>query len=250
MAIDAFVAGEETQAQVLDALKDRNVAKMQGNIALGGLSAAVKHYSEIPTPDVLIIEFDVPADEMMENLEQLSEVCDPGTRVVIIGIENDVQLYRTLTKLGISDYLPGPVTSRQVFDALYALVSDPDAKPSGKVFAFIGAHGGVGSSSVAQNIAWNLAEVRELDVALLDLDLQFGTAALAFNVEARQGIFDCLSQPDRLDEQLLDRFLVPYEDHLKILGTSGSLNLPDVVDGEALDSLVDIVARRFPIRCA
>ena len=168
------------------------------------------------------------------------------TRVVIIGVENDVELYRSLVKLGISDYLPGPITSHQVFDALYALVSDPDAQPSGKVFAFIGVHGGVGSSAVAHNVAWNLAEYRELDIALLDLDLQFGTAALAFNVEARQGIYDCLSQPDRLDEQLLDRFLVPYEEHLKILGTSGSLNLPDIIDEEALDSLTDIVAKRFP----
>ena len=246
MAIDAFVASEETEARILDAFKDRNIAKMQGNVAMGGLAAAVDHYTEVPTPNVLIIEFDVPSGEMMESLEQLAEVCDPGTQVVIIGIENDVQLYRKLIKLGISDYLPGPVTSNQVFDSLYALVSDPDAQPSGKVFAFIGAHGGVGSSAVAHNVAWNLAEHRELDVALVDLDLQFGTAALAFNVEARQGVYDCLSQPDRLDEQLLDRFLVPYENHLRILGTSGSLNLPDVIDEEALDSLTDIVARRFP----
>ena len=246
MAIDAFVASEGTEARVLDAFKDRNIANMQGNVAMGGLSAAVDHYTEVPTPNVLIIEFDVPSEEMMEGLEQLAEICDPGTQVVIIGIENDVQLYRKLVKLGISDYLPGPITSNQVFDALYALVSDPDARPSGKVFAFIGAHGGVGSSAAAHNVAWNLAEYREMDVALLDLDLQFGTAALAFNVEARQGVYDCLSQPDRLDEQLLDRFLVPYEDHLKILGTSGSLNLPDVIDEEALDSLTDIVARRFP----
>ena len=112
MAIDAFIASEETEARVLDAFKDRNIAKMQGNVAMGVLSAAVDHYSEVPTPNVLIIEFDVPSEEMMEGLEQLAEICDPGTQVVIIGIENDVQLYRKLVKLGISDYLPGPTAVR------------------------------------------------------------------------------------------------------------------------------------------
>ena len=85
-----------------------------------------------------------------------------------------------------------------------------------------------------------------MDVALLDLDLQFGTAALSFNVEGRQGIYDCLSQTDRLDDQLLDRFMVQYEEHLRILGTSGSLVLPENIDQEALDALVTIVSRRIP----
>ena len=246
MAIDAFIANEETHSRVLDALKDRNVSKMQWHISDGGHAAAVQYYSEVPTPDVLIVEIEASGDELMAGLEALAEVCDPGTRVIVIGSENDVGLYRSLIKMGISDYLAAPVTSGQMFDAIHSLVADPDAQPSGKVFAFIGAHGGVGSSTVAHNVAWSIAEVRDLDVALLDLDLQFGTAALSFNVEARQGIYDCLSQPDRLDEQLLDRFMVPYEAHLKILGTSGSLNLPESLDGEALDQLVTIVSRRFP----
>tara|TARA_A100001037_G_scaffold305167_1_gene344301 strand:+ start:4582 stop:5757 length:1176 start_codon:yes stop_codon:yes gene_type:complete len=246
MAIDAFVASEETQSRVLDALKDRNVSRLQGQINDGGFPAAVQYYSDVPTPDVLIVEFEASGEELMAGLKSLADVCDPGTRVIVIGEENDVGLYRSLIKMGISDYLVAPVTSGQIFDALYALVADPDALPSGKVFAFMGAHGGVGSSTLAHNVAWSLAEVRDLDVALLDLDLQFGTAALSFNVEARQGIYDCLSQPDRLDEQLLDRFMVPYEEHLRILGTSGSLNLPERLDSEALDQLVTIVARRFP----
>jgi len=246
MTIDAFAANAETHSRILDALKDRKISKLQGHISDGGHAAAVLHYSKVSTPDVLIVEIEASSDELMAGLEEIAEVCDAGTRVIVIGSENDVGLYRTLIKMGISDYLAAPVTSGQVYDAIHALVADPDAQPSGKVYAFIGAHGGVGSSTIAHNVAWSIADVRDLDVALLDLDLQFGTAALSFNVEGRQGIYDCLSQPDRLDEQLLDRFMVPYEEHLKILGTSGSLNLPESLNGEALDKLVTIVSRRSP----
>ena len=246
MAIDAFLTTEKMRDRVLDALKDRNISKMQGQVSEGGYQAALGHYSEVPTPDVLLVEFDTIGDELMAELGSLAGVCDPGTRVIVIGAENDVTLYRSLIKMGISDYLALPVTSGQVFEAIYTLVADPDSQPSGKVFAFIGAHGGVGSSTVAHNVAWSLTEVRNLDVALLDLDLQFGTAALSFNVEGRQGIYDCLSQTDRLDDQLLDRFMVQYEEHLRILGTSGSLVLPENIDQEALDALVTIVSRRFP----
>ena len=246
MAIDAFLITEKMRVRVLDALKDRNISKMQGQVSEGGYQAALGHYSEVPTPDVLLVEFETTGDELMAELGSLAGVCDPGTRVIVLGVENDVSLYRSLIKMGISDYLALPVTSGQVFEAIYALVADPDAQPSGKVFAFIGAHGGVGSSTVAHNVAWSLTDVRDLDVALLDLDLQFGTAELSFNVEGRQGIYDCLSQTDRLDDQLLDRFMVQYEEHLRILGTSGSLVLPENIDQEALDTLVNIVSRRFP----
>ena len=162
MAIDAFIANEETHSRVLDALKDRNVSKMQGHISDGGHAAAVQYYSEVPTPDVLIVEIEASGDELMAGLEALAEVCDPGTRVIVIGSENDVGLYRSLIKMGISDYLAAPVTSGQMFDAIHSLVADPDAQPSGKVFAFIGAHGGVGSSTVAHNVAWSIAPLRTM----------------------------------------------------------------------------------------
>ena len=70
---------------------------MQGNVAMGGLSAAVDHYSEVPTPNVLIIEFDVPSEEMMEGLEQLAEICDPGCqRRSKIGPKGGVKLVHFL----------------------------------------------------------------------------------------------------------------------------------------------------------
>jgi pilus assembly protein CpaE len=246
MPVDAFLLSDENRGRVADALKDRSLAKMEGHIATGGLTAAIDYYNERPTPEIMMVEFEGAADNIMEGLNSLAEICDPGTRVVVVGAQNDVSLYRSLLRMGISEYMASPLATKQVVDAIFGMIADPDARPKGRVIAVAGVHGGAGGSSVAQNMAFALASEYEVDVAILDLDLQFGTAALNLNVEARQGIYDCLSQPDRLDDQLLDRYVIKYDEHLSVLGASASLNLPGDLDREALDKLIDIMSQRVP----
>ena len=94
MAIDAFLATEETRSRILDALKDRNVSRFQGRINIGGCLAAVAHYGDTPTPHVLIVEIPQTGEELFGELEALAKVCDPGTHVIVIGSVNDVALYR------------------------------------------------------------------------------------------------------------------------------------------------------------
>ena len=77
----------------------------------------------------------------------------------------------------------------------------------GRIIGFIGARGGVGSSSLAVNTAYNLARQYDEDVLLIDLDLAFGTAALALNLNPMENVAAALDQPDRLDEVLMERFM-------------------------------------------
>jgi len=246
MAVDAFLLNEENRARVLDALKDRSLAKMEGHIDVGGLPGAVDYYNERPTPEILMVEFGGAAEEIKEGLNSLAEIVDPGTRVIVVGSQNDVSLYRELLRIGISEYLPSPLATKSIVDAIYGMIADPDARPRGRVIAVAGVRGGSGGSTTALNLTYALAHEYDVDVAILDLDLQFGTTALNFNVEARQGIYDCLSDPERLDEQLLERYIVKYDDHISVLGASASLNLPADLDRAALDKLVDIMSQRVP----
>ena len=245
MPADAFLINDENAARVTDALKDRTLTNMLGNVTSGGLPVAIEYYNERPTSEILIVELEGDADSIMAGLDELAEIVDPGKRV-IVGSVNDVSLYRSLLKLGISDYLASPLSTRQIVDSIYTLTADPEARPRGRVIAVTGVHGGAGGSSVAQNLAYAISSEYDADVAILDFDLQLGTAALNLNVEARQGIFDCLSQTDRLDDQLLDRYVQKFDDHLSVLGTSGSLNLPQDVDVSAMEQLIDIMSQRVP----
>jgi pilus assembly protein CpaE len=246
MPADAFLVSDENAARATDGLKDRTLTSMLGHVASGGLPAAIEYYNERPTPEILMVEMEGDTDGIMAGLEDLAEIVDPGTRVIVVGSVNDVSLYRSLLKLGISDYLSSPLSTRQVVDSIYTLTADPEARRRGRVIAVTGVHGGSGGSSVAQNLAYAISSEYDADVAILDFDLQLGTAALNLNVEARQGIFDCLSQTDRLDDQLLDRYLQKFDDHLSVLGTSGSLNLPQDVDVAAMEKLIDIMSQRVP----
>ena len=81
---------------------------------MGGIAAAVAHYQESPTPNLIIVDTGLNADQMLGDLDRLAESCDPGTKVIVIGHVNDVLLYRELLKRGVSEYLVAPVDADAV----------------------------------------------------------------------------------------------------------------------------------------
>lgn len=182
----------------------------------------------------------------MRKVDALAEVCDPGTQVVVLGNVNDIQVYRALVQQGVNDYLVPPLNAKQIFDAIANICIDPSEPALGRVIAFMGTEGGTGSSTVAHNTAWALAKQYDEDVAVLDLDLAFGTLGLAFNLESQQGIQDALSHPERLDEVLLERFMAKHDDHLFLLTSPGSFDADADVEVDSLDVLLNLVRRTAP----
>src|SRR5918997_1574686 len=97
-------------AEVIEAAAgDRRMHKAHIKVQMGGGPAAVEAYRQAPTPNVIVIE--LPGDRfgILGHLDNLAEVCDEGTKVVVVGHVNDVVLYRDLTKRGVSEYLIAPV---------------------------------------------------------------------------------------------------------------------------------------------
>ena len=158
---------------------------------------------------------------MLAELDRLAECCDAGTKVVVIGHTNDVVLYRELLKRGVSEYLIAPIAPLQLIESLSNLYNNPETDPVGNVIAFIGAKGGVGSSTVCHNAAWAMSEILKSNVVVADLDLAFGTTGLDFNQDPVQGIAEALQSPERLDEVLLDRLLTKCSEHLSIFAAPG-----------------------------
>ena len=195
VSIQAFCETVETAAAIQAAGEDRRMAKAHLRIQMGGATAAVEAYQSSPTPNVIVLESESRGEEIIASLDQLAEVCDPGTRVMVIGRTNDVLLYRELVRRGVSDYLISPISTIQVVRAICGLFSAPDAKPVGRVIAVVGAKGGVGASTVAHNIAFSIARDLMLDSVVTDLDLAFGTAGLDFNQDPTQGIADAVFSP-------------------------------------------------------
>jgi pilus assembly protein CpaE len=244
--IHALCSNPATVQAMQLAAGDRRLARAHLDIKLGGLKAAVQLYGEAHTPNVLVVETEGGRDAVLAELARLANVCDPSTKVIVIGHVNDVVLYRELIRSGVSEYLVAPLGALQVIEAIAALYADPKAGRIGRILAFVGAKGGVGSSTIAHNVGWLFSRKLMIDTVITDLDLAFGTAGLNFNIDAAQGIAEALGQPERVDQTLLDRLLAKAGDRLSLLSAPGSIDRDYAIDKEALEHILDVVRLSVP----
>ena len=246
ISIQAFCEDPAIADMIQAASEDRRLSKVHVSVQMGGAAAAVAHYQESPTPNLIILESNLPHHDMLSELDELSHSCDAGTKVLVIGHVNDVVLYRELLKRGVSEYLVAPVSPVELMESLSNLYNNPSSDPVGHVFAFVGAKGGVGSSTICHNVAWTLSEVLRASVIIADLDLAFGTTGLDFNQDPIQGIADALQSPDRLDEVLLDRLLTKCSEHLSIFAAPVVLDRDYEISPDACESVIDVVRQNVP----
>jgi len=221
--------------------EDRLLFRSDFDIRPGGLESAVSVLSEIASPNLLIVEMDASRDMFFQRLEELADVCDPTTRVILIGQHNDIELFQDLIKNGISDYLVGPVDVDKLRHSIAKIYQGQEADSDGRVIAFSGMTGGAGSSVVAHNTANELADLYGSRVLVLDLDICFGTAALNFNLQPRQTVVEALSQVGQLDDNLLDQFFMEFEQKVAILASPASLNAGVQISQGSFDALLNAV---------
>jgi pilus assembly protein CpaE len=245
VSVQAFCETVETAAAMQSAGEDRRLGKAHLKIQMGGVSAAIEAYRSAPTPNVIVLEADSRTD-ILAGLDQLATVCDPGTRVVVIGRINDVTLYRELVRRGVSDYVIAPVGAIDVVRSICNLFSAPEAKSVGRIIAVVGAKGGVGASTVAHNVAFAIARDLAMDTVVADLDLAFGTAGLDYNQDPPQGIADAVFSPDRVDTAFIDRLLSKCTDHLSLLAAPATLDKVYDFGVDAFDSIFDTLRTTMP----
>lgn len=238
--IAAFCETAETHDAVAAAAGDRRMLRASVQPEMGGIKSAISRYRDASSPDLIVIEWHVPGDLLLEELGRLAEVCNAETRVIVIGGSNDVSLYRTLIDHGISDYLVGPADAPTLIGAIVRLYEGTDAKKLGRTCAFVGAKGGVGSSTIAHNVAATMADRMDIDVILADMDLPFGTAGLDFNIDTAQGIAEALDSGSKLDELLFERLLGKCSERLSMLMAPATLEQPYDLSEEDFDALIDV----------
>ena len=246
ISIQAFCDDARVAEALQYAAADRRLAKTHVSVHMGGITAAISHYADSPTPNLIIVDSALRGSQIVSELDQLAESCDPGTKVIVIGRHNDVLLYRELLKRGVAEYLVTPVDPMCLMESISNLYNNPDTDPVGHVFAFIGAKGGVGSSTVCHNVAWTMSEVLKTDVTIADLDLAFGTTGLDFNQDPVQGIAEALAAPERLDDQLLDRLLTKCSEHLSIFAAPVVLDREYDISADACELVIDVVRQNVP----
>ena len=246
ISIQAFCESPDLVAAIEAAAGDRRMARAHVKVQTGGITAAAEFYQAAATPNLIIVETKLPRDRLDAELDRLAQVCDSGTKVVVVGHVNDVELYRSLIQRGISEYLVVPVNLMGVIKTVADLYVDRSTQPLGRTIAFLGGKGGVGSSMVAHNVGWSVARNFENDVVVADLDLAFGTAGLDFNQDPTQGIAEAVSAPDRLDDNFLDRLLARCSDHLSLLAAPATLDRTYDFNENAFEQVIDVAQAGVP----
>ena len=246
ISIHAFCEFPDTGAALQKAGADRRLAKAHLSVQLGGIAAAVERYDGQVTPNLLILETRLSGRAALEELDRLAEVCDPATKVIVIGRANDVELYRELIRRGASEYLVAPVDPMHLIEDIAGLYSDPQGRPIGRIIAFIGARGGAGSSTLAHNVGWCIAEEHHINTTIVDFDLPFGTVGLDFNDEPGQGVADALTAPERLDDVLMDRLLMKRGEFLSLFTAPATLDRDYDAAVDAYETVLDAVRQVTP----
>ena len=217
----------------------------------GGLRNAVQSLSITASPNILMVDLSESGDPL-NDINALAEVCEPGTIVIAIGQVNDVRLYRDLIASGIHDYLLKPLSPGQVRDSLVMAQSvfaapkhDANGSKRHITTAVIGTRGGVGASTVATSLAWLFSADSKLPTALLDLDIHFGTGALALDLEPGRGLTDAIENPSRIDGLFIERAMIRANDNLAILSAEAPINSPLMTDGAAFLQLEEEFRHAF-----
>ncbi len=145
ITIHVFAQQPGTAEAMEKAAADRRLTRATTIVREGGLAEALANYDNESTPSLIIVESLEPAAELLAGLDRLAEVCDPGTKVVVVGSHNDIALYRELMRRGVSEYLVPPLQPLQLIRTITGLYADPANAFVGRTMAFVGAKGGVGA---------------------------------------------------------------------------------------------------------
>ncbi|AWW73939.1 pilus assembly protein CpaE [Erythrobacter sp. KY5] len=218
----------------------------------GGLRNAIQSLSVSASPAILIVDLSESGDPL-NDINALAEVCEPGTVVIAIGQVNDVRLYRDLLASGIHDYLLKPLNAQAVHDALNAALAvftspkggDGEAVKRHISTAVVGTRGGVGASTIATSLSWLFSEEHSAPTALLDLDVHFGTGALALDLEPGRGLTDAIDNPSRIDGLFIERAMIRASDNLSILSAEAPISQPLMTDGSAFVQLEEEFRQAF-----
>jgi pilus assembly protein CpaE len=245
VSVQAFCDTVATALAVRAAGEDRRLGKARLSVQMGGVAAAIEVYHTQPTPNLIIIETEKDCD-ILAGLDELATVCDAGTRVVIIGREDDVAPYRELVRRGVNDYVIGPVKTLDVVRSICGLFSVSEAVSVGRIIAVVGAKGGVGASTVAHNVAWAIAGDLALDSVVIDLDLAFGTVSLDYNKDPLQGIANAVFSGERPDTAFIERLLAKCTDRLSLMAAPATLERVYDFGEQAFDAIFDTLRMTTP----
>ncbi|MFH1158895.1 MAG: type II secretion protein ATPase [Pseudomonadota bacterium] len=245
--VDFYVLDEGTAALAQKLAVDWRFARVGMKVERAGIEAAISHYRETAAPELVVIETNDIGETFIEQLGGLAGVCAAGTDAVIIGPNNDVHLYRSLVGMGVRDYLVRPVSEEDMAKVIARTLIDKRGISGSRLVAVIGSKGGVGATSVAQILAWNIAEALGQKTMLMDVAGSAGSIGIAHGLEPSTTLMEAVRLGGTGTDDDMKRIYQSVSERLSALVCGGEPILMEPSAPDDIETLVSRVMQKFPV---
>jgi pilus assembly protein CpaE len=246
-SITLFTEDSKTRKVFMTLEDDWRFARVTFEAETGSVEEAVKLYAKEDTPDLIIIQSDKVDDEFLENLEALSDHCSEGTSAIVIGPDNDVDLYRKLVGMGVSDYLVKPV-KLDVFGAdIASTLLKQIGSDDSRLIVTVGVKGGVGTTVLTEGLAWGLSDKLHQKTFLLDAAAGWTTLPVGMSFEPTTTLERAARSAGDGTEESLSRMLYEASERLTILSSGSDVMLEDNVEYDEYENLLDFLMQTYPV---
>lgn len=179
--------------------------------------------------DIVLVNLDPAPDAVLPVISE-TLAATPGVAVFATSQSSDGPLILKVMRAGVREFLPKPIDPDQLREAVEKIVGQRSEEVHrGKLITVLGAAGGVGATTLATNLAVELATLAEARVTIVDLDYRFGQVATLFDVEPTYTLADLCNTPEALEQQVIERALVKHASGLYILSRPSSFAQADTI---------------------
>lgn len=194
-------------------------------------------------PDIILI--DVRGQNRLPSTLALLKRKHPSINVILIASTIDGSLMLEAMRAGVNECVAEPLAQADVSAAVNRLLGQRTTAAAGAVFAFVGAKGGVGTTTMAVNVATSLANPPAGRTLLIDLHLAYGDAAVLLGAGARFSIVDAVENLHRFDGAFFNSLLARTASGVDLLASADRPSAKPV-DPKRLASVVEFAATQYP----
>ncbi|MCB1556395.1 MAG: type II secretion protein ATPase [Alphaproteobacteria bacterium] len=241
-----FTHDDTSKAAFLSFEKDWRFARIALEVYDGDVDTAIETYGNTTSPDLVIVQTDDVSGAFTAKLESLAGSCAEGTAAIVVGPVNDVNLYRKMVGMGVSDYLVKPLDPEAFAnDVAVTLLEKVGAKDS-RLIALMGAKGGVGTSVLAQALSWGLADSLGQKTFLMDAAGGWSTLSVGMDFEPATTLIEAGRAAYEGKEDSLTRMIHTAAEKLFVLSSGGDVMLDDPVSTDYYEALLDYLMAVYP----
>lgn len=229
-----------------------------------GFAEALAFFSQPEAESLQFVALALDGEDE-DNLTLMGEIItqakEKGIKVVLIAEDVTPASLHQLLRKGADEFVPYPLPENELQEAIDRMNKpDPVVAPQanvvmaqgdskeGALFVVHGLAGGVGSTTLAVNLAWELATVSDKEapsVCLIDLDMQYGTVSTYLDLPRHEAVFEMLSDTASMDEESFGQALQTFEDKLHVLTAPSDMVPLDIITPEDIQKVLDTARSNF-----